>query len=389
MDSTTAAALRALGVTLAAETLILPDEELHNTLWRDRRLYTLLAVDRLTPRLRPLHVDDMLPFDLPLERYPFAFTDGVPNFYPHRLTRLLLSGVTALTRTTRDMLDQNGVEWAAEGILPVVNRADFFHTSNEVSFSPGCPDYIEQPLGAFCSKKEHFDLLTLLGLDIVELSGNHNNDYGTAAYIDTLHWYQDNGIRTVGGGETLEQARQPLLLNHNGNQIAMLACNAVGPYYALAGTDTPGATDCNWDWLRETLPALAAQVDLLVVTVQYLEVEDYQPTAQQELGFRGMADLGADVVIGTQAHKPQTFEFYGSTQGIDTFLHYGLGNLFFDQPFWGNMRFFMDQLLVYEGRLLGIDLFTGIIDDNARPRPMTADEMSNFLAFMFNTQGGF
>jgi poly-gamma-glutamate synthesis protein (capsule biosynthesis protein) len=102
--------------------------------------------------------------------------------------------------------------------------------------------------------------------------------------------------------------------------------------------------------------------------VQYLEVEDYRPTAQQELDFRGLADLGADVVIGTQAHKPQTIEFYGSAH---------------------NMRFLMDQLLVYEGRLLGVDLFTGIIDDNARPRPMTADEASNFLAFMFNTQGGF
>jgi hypothetical protein len=53
------------------------------------------------------------------------------------------------------------------------------------------------------------------------------------------------------------------------------------------------------------------------------------------------------------------------------------------------MRFFMDQLFIYEGRLLGIDLFTGIIDDLARPRPMTDEEQVNFLAFMFNTQGAY
>ena len=49
----------------------------------------------------------------------------------------------------------------------------------------------------------------------------------------------------------------------------------------------------------------------------------------------------------------------------------------------------MDELFIYEGRLLTMDLFPGIIEDLARPRPMTADEQRNFLAFMFNTQGAF
>jgi poly-gamma-glutamate synthesis protein (capsule biosynthesis protein) len=133
---------------------------------------------------------------------------------------------------------------------------------------------------------------------------------------------------------------------------------------------------------------LKAENDVVIMTVQYQEYEDYKPTAQQESDFEGLADLGADAVIGTQAHKPQTFEFYNTQNGSESFIHFGMGNLFFDQPFWGNMRFFMDELFVYEGKLLTVDLFTGIIDDLARPRPMTADEQLNFLAFMFNTQGG-
>jgi hypothetical protein len=168
----------------------------------------------------------------------------------------------------------------------------------------------------------------------------------------------------------------------------MLACNDVGPYYALADETSPGAAACDRIWLREVIPILAEQSDLLILTVQYLEMEEYQPTVQQQIDFRNFADLGADIVIGTQAHKPQTFEFYNSTRGQESFIHYGLGNIFFDQPFWGNMRFWMDNLIIYDGRLLTVDLFTGIIDDLARPRPMTADEQLNFLAFMFNTQAG-
>ncbi len=400
LDESTAAALQGYGVPLPTDALIVPLNALENMLWRDRSLYTLLPFERLTSRYRVLHIvggmenalydlPGVHPLDSDLTTYPFAFQSTTPNFYRSRLTRLLLSGVTALTRNTRIALNEKGVVWAGEAVKPYTERADFFHTSNEVSFSPGCPSFTEQPLGAFCSEEAHFDLLTDVGLDIVELTGNHNNDYGTGNYLTTLDWYARHNMRTLGGGVDIEAAQQPLILSHNGNTIAMIACNWVGPYYAMATEDAPGAATCDWEWLREALPKLKAENDLLIVTVQYLELEEYVPSPQQQSDFRGLADLGADVVIGTQAHKPQIMEFYNARTGEQAFVHYGLGNLFFDQPFWGNMRFFMDQLFIYEGRLLTVDLFTGIIDDLARPRPMTADEQINFLAFMFNTNGGF
>src|SRR5690606_25193572 len=113
------------------------------------------------------------------------------------------------------------------------------------------------------------------GVDIVELSGNHNLDYGAEAYLNTLEFFRQNNIQTIGGGETLETARQPFIVEHHGNSIALLACNWAGPGYALATDAAPGAAYCDWDWLREALPQLAAEHDLLVVTVQYSEaVED-------------------------------------------------------------------------------------------------------------------
>ncbi len=388
LSESAAARLNAYGMWTNGITTV-ADDALLNTLWRDRSLFTLLPFDQLTPRYRMLTVDGTLPIDLDLATYPLAFSSATPNYQPDQLTRIMASGVTALTRVTRETINRNGVTWAGEALRPYVEQVDFFHTSNEVSFSPLCPQADGEQLGAFCSKEAHFSLLTDLGLDIVELSGNHNLDFGSENYLTTLEWYRERNILTVGGGETLKQARQPLTLEHHGNRIIWLSCNAVGPYYALAEADTPGAADCDWGWLRTALPELDAASDVLIVSVQYLEVEDYQPLPQQVSDFRGLADLGADVVLGTQAHKPQTYEFYTGRGGKPTFIHYGLGNLFFDQPFWGNMRFFMDQLLIYQGRLLTVDVFTGIIDDNARPRPMTAEEQLNFLAFMFNTQGRF
>jgi enterochelin esterase-like enzyme len=373
LSETTAAELQAFGVPIAPGTRIVADDALYNTLWRDTRLFTLLPFDALIPRYRVLNVDELHPIDQ-LDDYPYVFATDTPNFQPEQLTRMVMSGVTALTRETIPALDANSVEWAASGILPYVSRADFFHTSNEVSIVPGCP----QPsvtgiagLGhSFCSKVEHFALFNQLGLDIVELSGNHNNDFGYEAYRETLTWYDENDIATVGGGETVAEARTPHIIEHNGNTIAMLSCNWVGPYYALVNEDAnmlggvrPGAASCDRDWLNGAIPTLKAAHDIVIVTVQYLELDQYAPSAQQRFDFRYLADLGADVVLGTQAHFPQSFEFYAADAGHEAFIHYGLGNLFFDQEFFGGVRFFMDQLLIYEGRLLGVDLFTGIIED--------------------------
>lgn len=398
LGESTAAALARLGVTLNSGARLVADDALFNTIWRDRRLYTLLPIDRLLPRYRILTVDGAHPLDGDPREYLLAFASETPTYDPARLTRLLLSGVTALTRQTTTALDANGIAWAAEAIAPVVARSDFFHISNEVSMYPTCPQAAGPLLGgssSFCSRPEHFDLLELLGVDIVELSGNHNNDYGYEAYLDTLAWYEARRIAVVGGGRTVDEARTPLLFDHHGNSIALVACNWIGPYYALANDDPgalggvrPGAASCESGWLSELLPELARAHDVVVVMVQYQEFDEYSPTDRQRFDFRRLADWGADVIIGTSSHFPQPVEFY-PRGASEAFIHYGLGNLFFDQTFFAGVRFFMDRLLIYDGRLVAVDLYTGIIEGQGRPRLMDSTERENFLYLIFNRYGGY
>ena len=382
LDNITSDRLRMHKITLNPTDLVMP-EALLSTLWQDRDAFAILPFDQITPRLRVLRLDDTLPLLNDLDDYPLAFKSDTPNFNSQHLTTLTLSGVTALTRRSIPAIDDNGLDWVTSGIAPYTTQVDFFHTSNEVSFTQDCPKSIPEQLGAFCSKWTHFPILVMIGLDIVELSGNHNNDFGYPAYTNTLELYRQAGIQTVGGGETTQMAQQPLILWHQGNSIAMLACNDVGPYYALVGDTRPGAASCTGAWLKDTLKQLKSETNFIIVTVQHLEFEEYQPRQTIIQDFRQIANWGADVVVGTHAHKPQTFEFYG-----DAWLHYGLGNLFFDQTYWGNRRFWMDTLYIYKQQLHTVDLFTGIIDDQARPRPMTADERKTFLEFMFIVNHG-
>ena len=103
--------------------------------------------------------------------------------------------------------------------------------------------------------------------------------------------------------------------------------------------------------------------------------------------FRAAIDAGAVIVSGSQAHFPQTMEFHN-----DTFIHYGLGNLFFDQmgdipPVPGIRRIFLDRHVIYNGQYISTELLTGMMEDHARPRPMTRDERVPFLQEYFTLSG--
>ena len=94
-----------------------------------------------------------------------------------------------------------------------------------------------------------------------------------------------------------------------------------------------------------------------------------------------MADAGAVVVSGSQAHYPQVMDLYK-----DNFIHYGLGNLFFDQmdrPVKGTREEFIDRHYFYAGRYIGTELITAMLEDYARPRPMTQSERTDFLTRIF------
>ncbi|RME31024.1 MAG: CapA family protein, partial [Thermoflexia bacterium] len=324
-----------------------------------------------------------IPIYLGAERRTDAFAFLPADFSNRdesRMAVVAMTGVTALTRGTAQTMEQRGVTYPARDIAPWLLEADLTHISNEVSFTPDCP--VPPILGTmtFCSHERYIELLDAVGTDIVELTGNHNNDYGIGPNLHTLELFRQRGWRWFGGGANLMEAMTPVTVTLGPNRLAFIGCNSVGPSYAYATETTPGAAPCgDWAWIRETVRALRAEGYLPIVTVQYYETYEYFPTPQQVTDFRALAEAGAVVVQGSQAHQPQGFDFHAGA-----FLHYGLGNLFFDQmQSLGTRQEFIDRLVFYDGRLLSVDLRTAMLEEGARPRPMTAEERRELLQAVF------
>jgi hypothetical protein len=299
-----------------------------------------------------------------------------------RLTVVVMTGTTALTRATAWMMEIHGISFPGEKVGDWLREADFTHISNEVSFTETCPppDPIQAEL-RFCSAPEYLQLLEEIGADMIELTGNHVLDWGEEAFLNSLNEYRQRGWLYFGGGENLTEAKQAVRVEHNGNKLAFLGCNEVGPSYAWATSTTPGAASCNEDHLSKEIELLREEGYLPIFTYQWAEGASVLPA--QMAAFRETIDAGAVIVSGSQAHQPLGFEFY---QG--GFVHYGLGNLFFDQMQSLELRQeFIDRHVFYDGRHISTELLTAILEDYAQPRPMTPDERAPFLAKIFKSSG--
>lgn len=406
-DAGTAAAFGSLwGAATPGFVRILPPQDLLQTSWDAGSQWALIPFEAIQSQWKILRVNGQSPLQKTFnpQTYPLvlpigaqapaqtltAFLQDVPDFPlsnrdPQKLTVVALTGVTALVRATAFVMERKGTLYPGQDVREILRAADLAHVSNEIPFTPDCPfpDPNQSTL-VFCSNPKYLALLQDVGTDVIELTGDHFNDWGADAMRYTLDLYRENNLPYYGGGYTELDAKKPLLIQHNGNKLAFLGCNGKGGGYATARGENPGAVACDFDYLTAEIARLRAEGYLPIVTFQHFEYYTYAAQPKQIEDFQRVAAAGAVVVSGSQAHQPQAFAFYGGA-----LIHYGLGNLFFDQYFMGTptAQGFIDQHVFYDGQYLGLDAVGIWFVDFARPRLMTPAERRDLLQSVFTASG--
>ena len=143
------------------------------------------------------------------------------NRDPDRLTTLIMTGVTAMSRGTAEKMEQKGYTYPALVISDTLAAADITHVSNEVPFIKGCKVNNTYMNLTLCSDYPYWAALEAIGTDIVGLSGNHVNDFGRDGARESLTFYRDNDIPIYGSGLNEEEACQPLMWEDHGNDLRL------------------------------------------------------------------------------------------------------------------------------------------------------------------------
>ena len=370
-----------------AEILTMDAEELLPYAWEHEGCRAIIPFDELDPRWKVLAVDGVSPYIIGFDPENYALSlplpeGGTSNYDPEKLTTLTLTGTTAMARNFAYHAETDGLLTTVENIAGMLSASDITHISNESSFSPECPPAVPLRREArFCSSPDYLAILEAVGADVIELTGNHNLDWGYEPFIFSMDLYRSAGMKTYGGGLTPEEADTPLLIEHHGNRIAFIGCNAIGPENVWVTDEHPGAARCDLEKMKEQIRALKEDGWLPVVTFQHLEWTWYDVPALESHDFFEIAREAAPVIIsGSQAHIPQGMTFVG-----DTFIHFGLGNLLFDQMSDVERTSFFDRHYFYDGRYLGSSLETIILENYSQPRFLEPEEREAFLGMIFDT----
>ena len=168
------------------------------------------------------------------------------------------------------------------------------------------------------------------GVDVAVLANNHSEDCGQKNIRTTVNTLATAGIKSAGAHHDGDPFA-PVLMEHNGHPVAVLAGTILRNYGGARSRDDETLAFYSWKTVkrdlseavkmaRATHPERAIIVSLHWGKEFALDVGDWSRNIA-----RGLIDAGATVVWGHHSHTFQPIEVYG-----DGLILYGTGNLVFD-----------------------------------------------------------
>lgn len=219
-------------------------------------------------------------------------------------------------------------------------------------------------------------ILRDVGLNVMSVANNHFLDYGADGVARTLAHLADVAIHTVGGGENLQAAQHPLVVEEKGVRLGFLAaCHQSTGVTEFASEATPGVAPLRAEHLLVAIAALKRQVDHVIVLLHWGLEYSHVPTPEQVALAHAAIDAGAGAILGHHSHALQGIEHYR-----DGIIVYSLGNLTDAPVDWQGptRRYQCDvtdvdresvllKLLVSKDRIQLVEVVPLWLDDEGRP----------------------
>lgn len=169
------------------------------------------------------------------------------------------------------------------------------------------------------------------GFDIVSTANNHAADRGLIGIDATIDALEEAGLPFTGTRRKGSKSSYTTVIQKKGWNVAFIACT-----YGVNGAAKVGhqVLHCysQRDMLFAEIQYAKRIADAVVVTPHWGNEDTFTPTRDQiNLGAQ-IAEAGADVIIGTHAHRIQPMEKYVTSDGREVPIVYGTGNFVSSQP---------------------------------------------------------
>lgn len=270
-----------------------------------------------------------MPTMLPIQTVPVLFSTPPP---PPEVT-LIAVGDVMLSRKVGRAINEYGTSYPFKYTASLLKSADITFGNLESPISTRGNQIPGKQIW-FRADPKSIEALTEAGFDVLSVANNHALDYDSPAFLDTIEILEGAGIKAVGGGKNLTEARRPVIMEVNGITIGFLAYSELADIFwdhkyprRFQATDTiVGVAPLVIEQIEEDIAALRQQVDYIAVSLHWgIEYKYHAEPYQKKLAHR-MIDAGANFILGHHPHSLQGVEVYN--HGL---IAYSLGNFVFDQ----------------------------------------------------------
>lgn len=210
-----------------------------------------------------------------------------------------------------------------KGVIDVFRGNDFNIINFETTVAKPEFKSIDKIGARLKTTPEACEALKYLGVDIVTLANNHAFDYGLPGLQLTLEHLEKQGIKSVGVGLTLEEAREPLYVKKRNETLAIVNC--CEHEYGIATRNQAGTNPLDLISQYKAITEAKKKADYVLVIV-HGGSEQYQlPSPRMQDTYRYFIEVGADAVVNHHQHCYSGMEVYCGKP-----IYYGLGNFAFD-----------------------------------------------------------
>jgi hypothetical protein len=192
-------------------------------------------------------------------------------------------------------------------LAPTFRAADMVFVNNEGALS----DHGRQ-VGLNRTPEKFAKTMKASGIGIVNLANNHTFDAEERGFLDTLRVLDSEGIAHVGGGNDLDDARKPVIVERNGIKLGFISYTQFTNFgeSAFAAAGRPGVVPMDPFLIKEDIRRLRPQVDYVLVAIHWSTNRKYDISPDNRNFAHDLIDAGADLILGHHPPHPKGIEVY-------------------------------------------------------------------------------
>lgn len=235
---------------------------------------------------------------------------------------IFISGDFAATSRVTDAINVGDYQSLFNDAISVIKESDIAITNLEFPLiDNGLPI---AKTGPNCkSPVKSIEAIKFAGFDMVTMANNHMMDYGEEGLLSSIQLCEKNGIRHIGAGNNIVEAKRIVYFDVKEKRIAFINCceNEWSTTYG----ETSGCNPLDEVSLFYQIQEAKSTADYVILIIHGgHEMYEY-PSPRMKKLYRWFVDLGVDAVIGHHTHCYSGNEIYKGKPIV-----YSLGNFIFD-----------------------------------------------------------